>query len=403
MPRAQRQAGGETPARPAPGLIGGARRRWSSRVPFGAVLLRCFDAAVALIALFALGLPLSPTAAAQQGIPADQTLSTSPAPYSEQRFGEIPPFSFTERSGETITLESLRGAPWVAVPFFVRCTGPCPSLTGDIRAMLYEELEGTGVRIVSFSVDPEFDTPAELASYAERFKIEDDRWLFVTGPKGEVPAFVRDALGVPVARAAADSGLPAGEMVTHGTKLPVIDETGRIAGWYECAADALGREGIVSNFEALAARAKALAGVRPFSPLPPLNACLNALAAFCLICGLLAIKAGKKRTHERWMKAAFVASAVFLASYLYYHFVVTRGSGPTRYPGDGLGKTLYLVLLASHVILAVVNLPMVLRTFWLAHREDWERHKRLAKLTFPLWLYVSVTGVAVYVVLYHLV
>ncbi len=361
--------------------------------------MRCFVAAAAPVTL---GLSLGPPVAGQQGIPSDQTLSTSPAPYSEQRFGEIPPFSFTERSGATVTLESLLGAPWVAVPFFVRCTGPCPSLTGDIRAMLYEELAGTDVRIVSFSVDPEFDTPEELANYAERFKIEGDRWLFVTGPEGEVPAFVRDALGVPVARAAADSGLPAGEMVTHGTKLPVIDESGRIAGWYECAADALGREGIVSNFEALAARAKALAGVRPFSPLPPLNACLNALAAFCLVFGLFAIKGGKKRAHERWMKAAFVASAVFLSSYLYYHLVVTRGSGPTRYPGEGLGKTLYLLLLASHVILAVVNLPMVLRTFWLAHREDWERHKRLAKLTFPLWLYVSVTGVAVYVVLYHL-
>lgn len=134
--------------------------------------------------------------------------------------------------------------------------------------------------------------------------------------------------------------------------------------------------------------------------LPAVNATLNAVAAVLLVCGLVAIKAGRRERHEHFMKAAFVASALFLCCYLYYHLAVARGQ-PTRFHGDGWRRVAYLSLLISHTVLAMVNLPMVLRTFWLAHRERWSDHKRWAKLTFPIWLYVSVTGVVVYVVLYH--
>jgi uncharacterized membrane protein YozB (DUF420 family) len=135
--------------------------------------------------------------------------------------------------------------------------------------------------------------------------------------------------------------------------------------------------------------------------LPAVNAALNAAAAVLLVGGLLSIRAGARERHARFMRAAFVASALFLACYLYYHFAVARGQ-PTRYHGAGWRRPAYLALLLSHTVLAVVNLPMVLRTFWLAHRERWDDHRRLAKRTFPIWLYVSVTGVLVYVVLYHL-
>jgi uncharacterized membrane protein YozB (DUF420 family) len=134
--------------------------------------------------------------------------------------------------------------------------------------------------------------------------------------------------------------------------------------------------------------------------LPAVNAGLNGIAAALLIGGLIAIKSGHRERHERFMKAAFVASALFLACYLYYHLAVARGQ-PTRFHGQGLGRSAYFSLLISHTVLAVLNLPMVLRTFWLAHRERWEEHNRWAKLSFPIWLYVSVTGVAVYAVLYH--
>ncbi len=135
--------------------------------------------------------------------------------------------------------------------------------------------------------------------------------------------------------------------------------------------------------------------------LPAVNASLNGLAAVLLVLGWRAIRSGRRERHERLMKAAFAVSAAFLACYLYYHFAVARGE-PTRFHRTGAARTAYLLLLLTHTVLAAVNLPMVLRTLWLAHREDWERHRRLARITFPIWLYVSVTGVLVYVVLYHL-
>ena len=119
-----------------------------------------------------------------------------------------------------------------------------------------------------------------------------------------------------------------------------------------------------------------------------------------LLCGLLAIKRKRVESHARYMLAAFVVSSAFLASYLYYHFAVAKGS-PTRYNGQGGSRAAYLTLLISHSLLAVINLPMVLRTLYLAWRQRWDEHRRLARWTFPIWMYVSVTGVLVYLVLYH--
>lgn len=136
------------------------------------------------------------------------------------------------------------------------------------------------------------------------------------------------------------------------------------------------------------------------SDLPALNATLNGCAALLLLAGLAAIKSGRRELHARLMRAAFVVSVAFLISYLWYHFGVQRETGPVRYRRTGAARALYLAILISHVTLAVVNLPMVIRTLWLAHREDWVRHKRLARWTFPIWLYVSVTGVLVYFFLY---
>jgi uncharacterized membrane protein YozB (DUF420 family) len=134
--------------------------------------------------------------------------------------------------------------------------------------------------------------------------------------------------------------------------------------------------------------------------LPAVNASLNGLAAVLLVAGLLAIRSGRRERHATLMRAAFVTSALFLACYLYYHIAVAAGE-PTRYHGAGWRRPAYLALLLSHTVLAVVNLPMVLRTLWLAHKQRWDAHRRLARRTFPIWLYVSVTGVLVYVVLYH--
>jgi putative membrane protein len=132
--------------------------------------------------------------------------------------------------------------------------------------------------------------------------------------------------------------------------------------------------------------------------LPLLNACLNATSGILLLLGLAAIKSGRRVLHERLMLAALAVSAVFLASYLYYHFVVATGM--TTYRGTGWLKTAYYVMLATHVVLAMAVVPLALRTVFLAWRGRFESHRRWARVTFPIWLYVSVTGVLVYLTLY---
>jgi uncharacterized membrane protein YozB (DUF420 family) len=134
--------------------------------------------------------------------------------------------------------------------------------------------------------------------------------------------------------------------------------------------------------------------------LPLQNAWLNGTSAVLMIAGMIAIKSGRRSLHEWLMKTAFVTSCAFLAGYLYLHFVVQAVVGPTPFRRAGVIHTAYIVMLITHVLLAIINLPLVLRVLWLAHKERWTEHKRLAKITFPIWLYVSVTGVLVYLALY---
>ena len=133
--------------------------------------------------------------------------------------------------------------------------------------------------------------------------------------------------------------------------------------------------------------------------LASLNAFLNAFSACALFAGYLAIRARNIRRHRAFMITALVASALFLASYL-ARLALT---GVHRFPLEGPVRTAYYLLLGSHTILAVVALPFVLRTIWLsAVRRSFEKHRRIAVWTFPIWAYVSVTGVLVYLMLYHL-
>jgi uncharacterized membrane protein YozB (DUF420 family) len=137
------------------------------------------------------------------------------------------------------------------------------------------------------------------------------------------------------------------------------------------------------------------------SPLPALNAGFNACCCVCLCAGLLWIKRGRRAAHARAMIGATGFGAAFLAGYVTYHFFVQPEIGPTRFNGTGWTRPAYFVLLISHVVLAAANVPLVIATLWRAARGDWERHRRLARVTWPVWLYVSVTGILVYLVLYH--
>jgi uncharacterized membrane protein YozB (DUF420 family) len=132
------------------------------------------------------------------------------------------------------------------------------------------------------------------------------------------------------------------------------------------------------------------------SDLPALNALLNSCATVLIVCGLVAIKLRKPKVHSGFMVAALVVSAAFLTSYLIYHYHV----GQVKFAGVGAVRTVYFTILISHVILAIVNLPMIILTVIPAIRERFDKHRKWAKITAPIWLYVSVTGVIVYMMCY---
>jgi putative membrane protein len=133
--------------------------------------------------------------------------------------------------------------------------------------------------------------------------------------------------------------------------------------------------------------------------LPAVNASLNALSACCLVAGFFAIRLGARRVHPYLMTLALGASALFFASYLAYHYV----HGDTKYPGHGAARTFYLLVLASHVLLSVAVVPLALSAFFFAWRRAWVTHKRTTRLLLPIWLYVSVTGVAIFFLLRRVV
>ena len=133
--------------------------------------------------------------------------------------------------------------------------------------------------------------------------------------------------------------------------------------------------------------------------LPPLNAILNTLSFVALLCGFRAIKIHKKNAHKLWMLTAFACSVLFLVSYI-TRFLLT---GTHKFPELGWLKIVYLSLLTSHTILAILLVPMVLRTLFLAFKDRFVEHKKVARFSFPVWVYVSATGVLIYLALYQLV
>ena len=132
--------------------------------------------------------------------------------------------------------------------------------------------------------------------------------------------------------------------------------------------------------------------------LPGVNAALNATTALLLATGYLLIRRGRRRAHRAVMLAAFGVSSVFLASYLWYH----AHAGVVRFTGRGWIRPVYFAILLSHTVLAAAIVPLVLVTLTRGLRADFPRHARLARWTLPVWLYVSVTGVVVYVMVYRL-
>ncbi len=135
--------------------------------------------------------------------------------------------------------------------------------------------------------------------------------------------------------------------------------------------------------------------VEPLSFLPPIYATINGLTAVILVAAVIAIKNGKRSLHEKLMKFAIACSVAFLAMYVAYHMT----SDSTKFGGEGVVKYVYYFILITHIVLSVIIIPLVLTTYVKAWSQQFDKHKRIAKITFPIWLYVAVTGVIVYIMI----
>lgn len=132
--------------------------------------------------------------------------------------------------------------------------------------------------------------------------------------------------------------------------------------------------------------------------LPTLNAVLNSISAILLVLGYSFIRNGRRDAHRACMISAFVTSTLFLISYLFYHY----HHGSTPFQGRGAVRYVYFTILLTHTVLAAAIVPLIFMTFIRAFKEKFDKHRRIARWTLPMWLYVSVTGVVVYLMLYHL-
>jgi putative membrane protein len=135
--------------------------------------------------------------------------------------------------------------------------------------------------------------------------------------------------------------------------------------------------------------------VTPLSFLPPIYAVINGLTALVLVAGVLAIKNGKRKLHQRFMTTAIALSLAFLVMYIAYHMTTDS----TKFGGEGIIKYVYFFILITHIILSIIVIPLVLVTYVRALAQVFDKHKKIAKITFPIWLYVAVTGVVVYLMI----
>jgi len=309
----------------------------------------------------------------------------------ETELGEVAPFSLTERNGRTVTRDDLRGKVWVAHFFFRCCTQGCPQTTASMLELQKAFAGNKNVVLVSFTLDPETDTAEELRRFADEHGADPQQWLFLTGDEKTIDSVVTENFKQGFVR----TGDPdPGNKISHPFRLLVVDGDGRICGYIENGK-------IPEQVQELEKRVRTLAfrqALRSF--LPGFNAALNGTCAILLVAGFLAIRRRQEKLHKACMLSALAVSILFLTSYLFYHGVL--GGRPTAFQGEGWIRLVYLTILWSHTVLAAVVAPLALFTAWQGLCDRRPRHVRIARWTLPLWLYVSVTGVVVYWMLYHL-
>lgn len=299
---------------------------------------------------------------------------------------ELGDFSFQERSGAAVTQADLSSKVWIASFIFTRCPLSCPKISTKMSE-IQTKLAGSGVQLVSISVDPEFDTPSVLARYADKFHADRDRWWFLNAPKSETYNLIEKRFKLSVQAVPSADQREGIEAISHSARLALVDRGNKVIGLYDSDdPDALAK---------LVVRARQ----RAFSWMPALNASLNGLCGILLVVGWMFIRARKTRAHAVSMITCTTVSALFLACYLMYHYLV-RGSVPFK--GIGPIRLIYFGILISHTLLAIAVVPLVLIVLARAYKKRFESHAKVATVLLPIWLYVSITGVVVYWMLYQM-
>jgi protein SCO1 len=249
------------------------------------------------------------------------------------------------------------------------------------------------VLLVSLTVDPDHDTPEVLSDYARRFDADPKRWWFLNGPKAATYELIRKGFLLPVEESSPADVATGAETIGHSSRL-VLMNGNKTEGIYDS-----NDPGEVAYLLAQARRLDRGAIPGWVRLLPPVNATLNGLSGLVLAIGWFFIRSGNARAHATCMIVAVVLSGLFLTSYLIYHGQV--GSKP--FEGTGTLQLVYYTILFSHTALATLGVvPLVALTLFRAWKKEFHRHAAIARVTFPIWMYVSVTGVIIYFMLYQL-
>jgi uncharacterized membrane protein YozB (DUF420 family)/cytochrome oxidase Cu insertion factor (SCO1/SenC/PrrC family) len=302
-------------------------------------------------------------------------------------------FSLQDRTGKYINASDLRGDIWVAHFFFPQCTGACTKSTPNMKKLQDHYRGRKHVKFVSIALHG--DTLDTLNRYAEAQNAEPGQWYFLTS---EDEDRVHDIIRVAFFDTAMKNKNPTpGNEIVHSSRLMLIDPSGMIVGSVE-GVDDDAFDVMKTQIDRL--RLEQRIPVRG-SDLPWFNALLNSSCTILLLLGWIAIRLRFETLHKILMLLALAVSMVFLASYLFYHFVVVEMQ-PTRFPGTGAARYAYLAILLTHTILAVVVAPLALTITVQGLRDSRRMHVKLARWTLPMWLYVSVTGVVVYWMLYRI-
>ncbi len=307
---------------------------------------------------------------------------------------QVGSFSLTNQLGQISRLQDLLGQVWVANIIFTRCPGPCREMSTRMSALQTAFATSPEVRFVSLTADPEFDTPAVLKRYSETFNADPQRWLFLTGPKADIVRLAVEELKLTAVDKETAQRTAPEDMFIHSTLSVLVDSRGRLRGAVEVA-EANGPAQVEAQVKLLLAEW----GFLRVTDLPAVNASLNAIAGLLLILGLVFILRGQREAHQHCMLSAFVCSCVFLICYV-THKILVRGVHTPLGVGGWILKA-YHVMLVSHIILAITVVPLALITIRRGVTARYELHKKIARWTWPIWMYVSVTGVLIYFMLYH--